>query len=112
VVLTLPEGKVEAEALWTVHDRVRYLWTLKDGHFLLRDRDGLAQGDATLVLKPLPTVPGATGFWLELDQRAVPGHQLREPRRLWANLARSIARQTASASMLVDRQKPMGKPIS
>ena len=40
VVLTLPAGTVEAEALWTVHDRARYLWMLNDGHFLLRDRDG------------------------------------------------------------------------
>jgi len=53
VVLALPAGNVAAEALWTVHDRVRYLWMLKDGHFLLRDRDGLEQGDATLELKPL-----------------------------------------------------------
>ena len=41
LVLTLPAGTVEAEALWTVHDRARYLWMLKDGHFLLRDRDNL-----------------------------------------------------------------------
>ena len=50
VVLALPSGTVAAEALWTVHDRVRYLWMLKDGHFLLRDRDGLSQGDAALNL--------------------------------------------------------------
>jgi len=66
LVLTLPDGKVEAEALWTVHDRVRYLWMLKDGHFLLRDRDGLAQGDATLQLKPLLQFPGPL-LWLEMD---------------------------------------------
>ena len=28
VVLTLPAGTVTAEALWTVHDRSRYLWML------------------------------------------------------------------------------------
>jgi hypothetical protein len=66
VVLALPAGTVESEALWTVHDRVRYLWALKDGHFLLRDRDGLAQGDATLELKPLLQFPGPL-LWLELD---------------------------------------------
>jgi hypothetical protein len=66
VVLALPAGTVEAEALWTVHDRVRYLWALKDGHFLLRDRDGVAQGDATLELKPLLQFPGPL-LWLEVD---------------------------------------------
>jgi hypothetical protein len=66
VVVTLPEGKVEAEALWTVHDRVRYLWMLKDGHFLLRDRDRLQQGDAKLELKPALQFPGPL-LWLELD---------------------------------------------
>ncbi len=66
VVLTLPQGAVSAEALWTVHDRVRYLWMLSDGHFLLRDRDNLLEGDATLALKPLYDFPGPL-LWLELD---------------------------------------------
>jgi hypothetical protein len=66
VVLALPTGTVTAEALWTVHDRVRYLWMLKDGHFLLRDREGLEQGDATLDLKPLLHFPGSL-LWLEMD---------------------------------------------
>ena len=66
VVLSLPAGTVTAEGLWTVHDRVRYLWMLKDGHFLLRDRDGIEQGDATLELKPLLHFPGPL-LWMELD---------------------------------------------
>jgi hypothetical protein len=66
VVVALPEGKVESEALWTVHDRARYLWMLKDGHFLLRDRDRLQEGDAKLELKPLLQFPGPL-LWLELD---------------------------------------------
>ena len=66
VVLTLPNGNVEAEGLWTVHDRTRYLWMLKDGHFLLRDRENLQQGDAHLALKPLLQFPGPI-LWLELD---------------------------------------------
>jgi len=52
--------------LWTVHDRVRYLWMLKDGHFLLRDRDGLDQGDPSLALKPLFHFPGPL-LWMEMD---------------------------------------------
>jgi hypothetical protein len=66
VVLKLPQGAIEAEALWTVHDRVRYLWPLKDGHFLLRDRSNLFQGDATLILKPFLDFPGSL-LWIELD---------------------------------------------
>jgi hypothetical protein len=58
VVLSLPSGTVQAEALWPVHDRARYLWMLKDGHFLVRDRDGLLEGSATLELKPYLHFPG------------------------------------------------------
>ncbi|MGA7858576.1 MAG: hypothetical protein WCA11_11645, partial [Terracidiphilus sp.] len=58
VVLALPKGTVETEAVWTLHDRARDLWMLDDGHFLLRDRDNLEQGDATLELKPLLHFPG------------------------------------------------------
>ncbi|MGA2848650.1 MAG: hypothetical protein ABSE46_06620 [Terracidiphilus sp.] len=66
VVLSLPTGNVEAEALWPVHDRTRYLWMLNDGHFLLRDRDGLQMGDAALQMKPFLHFPGPVLF-LELD---------------------------------------------
>jgi hypothetical protein len=66
VVVALPDGKVEAEALWTVHDRGRYLWMLKDGHFLLRDRDTVQEGDSKLELKPLLQFPGSL-LWLDLD---------------------------------------------
>lgn len=66
VVLSLPTGNVEAEALWSVHDRARYLWMLNDGHFLLRDRDGLQLGDSALQMKPFLHFPGPVLF-LELD---------------------------------------------
>ena len=66
VVLTLPDGKVEAEGLWSVHDRTRYLWMLKDGHFLLRDKNNVQQGDMHLLLKPQLQFPGPL-LWLELD---------------------------------------------
>lgn len=66
LVLALPEGTVEAEALWTLHDRQRYLWPLKDGHFLLRDRNNLLEGDATLKLKPYLEFPGPL-LWVELN---------------------------------------------
>jgi hypothetical protein len=58
VVLELPSGTVQAEAVWPLHDRSKYLWMLKDGHFLVRDRDGLLEGSATLELKPYLHFPG------------------------------------------------------
>jgi hypothetical protein len=66
VVLSLPQGAVEAEKVWTLHDRVRYLWMLNDGHFLLRDRNNLMQGDASLELKPYLQFPGPL-LWVEVD---------------------------------------------
>ena len=66
LVLKLPAGAVEAEALWTVHDRGRYLWMLRDGSFLLRDLRNLEVGDASLELKPYLRFPGPL-LWLEMD---------------------------------------------
>ncbi|MGP8252278.1 MAG: hypothetical protein ACLQHF_09605 [Terracidiphilus sp.] len=66
VVLGLPQGNVEAEKVWTVHDRARYLWMLKDGHFLLRDRAQLLVGDMSLDLKPFLKFPGRLE-WIEVD---------------------------------------------
>jgi len=66
LVLKLPDGSVEAEALWSVHDRSRYLWMLKDGSFLFRDLRELKTGDASLELKPYLRFPGPL-LWLEID---------------------------------------------
>ena len=33
LVLSLPSGKIESRAVWTVPDRSRYLWMLNDGHY-------------------------------------------------------------------------------
>ena len=41
VVLRISTGAIEAQALWTLHDRSRYLWMLADGRFLLRDNNAL-----------------------------------------------------------------------
>lgn len=55
VLLELPSGKVLARTSWRLHDAGRYLWSLGNGNFLLRQRDvlsvlqplsGLAAGDA------------------------------------------------------------------
>lgn len=65
-VLKLPDGTVESQTLWTVPDRSRYVWMLRNGHFLLRDRDGLKIGDASLQTRLLLPLTG--GFQhLEID---------------------------------------------
>lgn len=66
VVLRLPQGTVEANTVWTLHDRARYLYMLENGQFLLRDRNELKLGDATLQLKPYLRFPGPV-LWVEMD---------------------------------------------
>jgi hypothetical protein len=109
VVVTLATGKVEAEALWTVHDRARYLWMLKDGHFLFRDQDTLQAGDASLQLKPLLQFPGPL-LSLELDptQRYMVTNS-REPAAEPKN--GEVPRPpTAAASVDIEGPKPTGQP--
>jgi len=110
VVLALPAGTVQAEALWPVHGRSRYLWMLKDGHFLLRDGDSLLQGAATLELKPFLHFPGPL-LWLELDplQQFLVTNS-REPAAAAAKPGDVPSPATAQANMVVDGQKPGGQP--
>jgi len=110
VVLTLPDGTVEAEGLWTVHDRLRYLWMLKDGSFLLRDENNLQEGDSHLVLKPLLQFPG-TLLGLELD----PSQQYLVSNSLEPVLAPGKPGQvgspaTAAATMTQDSQSSSSGP--
>jgi len=105
LVLVLPAGTMEAEALWTVHDRAPYLWMLKDGHFLLRDRDSLRQGDSTLVLKPSLQFPGPL-LWLETD----PGEQFlvtnsREPATATPKPGLVTSPASAEAAVSTDRER-------
>lgn len=103
VVLTLPQGTVEAEASWTVHDRMRYLWMLKDGHFLLRDRNNLFEGDATLKLKPFLDFPGALlGLKLDPTQQLLVTNS-REPVTKPANPKEVPSPSTASATVTSDQ---------
>jgi hypothetical protein len=53
VVLKLPDGTKESDATWMLPDLKPYLWMLKDGHYLLRDLNGIEAGDASLQMKPL-----------------------------------------------------------
>jgi hypothetical protein len=106
LVLDIPSGAVGAEAVWTLHDRARYLWMLNDGHFLLRDGDSLKLGDATLTLKPLLRFPGPL-LTVEVD----PTQQFlvtnsREPQAAASKSGDVPTPATAAANVTVDGQKP------
>src|SRR6185437_12755549 len=55
VVLDIKTGKVLRQADWRMHDRGRYLWALRDGTFLVRERNSLFLTDRTLELRPYLT---------------------------------------------------------
>jgi hypothetical protein len=82
LVLRLPAGTIDTEAIWTVHDRARYLWMLRDGQFLLRDGNAIQLGDLSLELKPWLHLPGPV-LWLELDpeERYIIVTSSREPEK-------------------------------
>jgi hypothetical protein len=106
LILNVSNGAVEAEALWSVHDRARYLWLLNDGHFLLRDRENLSEGDAHLELKPLLQFPGRLlRIGLDPSQQYVVSNSMEpaEPRTK-TGLVGSPA--TASATITTDEQEP------
>jgi hypothetical protein len=68
LMVEVATGKVESQAEWTVPDRSRYLWMLNDGHFLLRVKDGLDEGDARLKTKAYLRLPGKL-MWIEMDPK-------------------------------------------
>jgi len=108
VVLALPSGTIQAEALWPLHDQARYLWMLKDGHFLVRDKEDLLEGSATLELKPLLHFPGPL-LSVSLD----PGQKYlvtnsREPAAPKQGEVQSPA--TATASLSSDGESADGEP--
>jgi hypothetical protein len=110
VVLALPTGAVTAEALWTLHDRGRYLWMLNDGHFLLRDQNELKIGDASLELKPALHFRGPL-LWVEMDpkqQLMVAESQEAEGAKPEAGDVPSPA--TASAGISTDDEPSNAKP--
>jgi hypothetical protein len=124
VVLALPAGTVESEALWTLHDRARYLWMLKDGRFLLRDRENLEIGDASLELKPFLRFPGPL-FWVEMDplqqylvtDSREPAAAATKPDDLPNPTARPAGKDplvgtpaAAQATIKVDQQSTAGEP--
>jgi hypothetical protein len=68
VVLSIPSGAIQAQALWVLHGRDRYIWPLKDGHFVIRDGRELSMGNARLQVKPFLSFPGPV-LHLAMDPR-------------------------------------------
>ncbi len=110
VVLALPLGTVNAEALWTLHDRGRYLWMLNDGHFLLRDQNDLQLGDATLELKPSLLFQGPL-LWLELNpSQDLIAADSREPADAKPKAGAVVSPATASAYITSDEGNRAAQP--
>jgi hypothetical protein len=110
VVVALPGGAVNAEALWTLHDRGRYLWMLNDGHFLLRNQNTLQLGDASLELKPSLQFQGPL-LWLEMDPlENLIATDSSEPEGGKAHPATVPSPATASAQVTSDEARPDAQP--
>jgi hypothetical protein len=110
LVLRLPQGTVQSESIWTLHDRKRYLWMLDNGQFLLRDRDELQLGDAALQLKPFLHFPGPV-LWVEMDPNrkyVVTGSS--EPPTSASTSSEVNSPATAAAALVSDDPKPATEP--
>ena len=110
MLLALPRGNVEAETVWTLHDRRRYLWMTDGGQYLVRDRGDLKTGDASLQLKPFLHFPGPV-LWVEMD----PNHKLvvtgsSEPPTSASKEGDVPSPATAAASLVSDEPHPAGEP--
>lgn len=58
VVIAIPSGSIQAQAIWVLHGRDRYIWPLKAGRFLIRDGQEISVGDERLRVKPFLSFPG------------------------------------------------------
>jgi hypothetical protein len=102
VIIHIPDGAVQAEALWTLHDYGRYLFMLDGGKFALRDRDTLSIGDGSLALTPWLHFPGPLQF-VELDpSRQYVVAESTEPAASHANSGDVPSPATAQTSMSTD----------
>jgi hypothetical protein len=110
LVIRLPDGAVEAETVWTLHDHDRYLYMLGNGQFLLRDGHALQLGDASLQLKPYLQFPGPV-LWVETDPS---GHYLvtgsDEPGAHASSRGDVSSPATAQASVISDDLNTPARP--
>jgi hypothetical protein len=80
-VLDIASGKMQKTAEWRMHDRGRYIWGLRDGQFLVREKNTLYLTNSSLILKPylgfdtdlqgVEVSPGRTLLMLEI-KRVIP----------------------------------------
>jgi hypothetical protein len=70
VVLTIPSGAIDAQTIWVLHGRDRYIWPMNDSHFLIRDGREISVGDMRLQVRPFLSFPGAV-----LDLTMDPGEE-------------------------------------
>lgn len=109
-VLLLPQGTEETEALWKLHGDDRYLWMLRNGHFLLRDQNTLREGDASLALKPILQFPGPL-TWLEMDpEKLYLVTDSNEPANTRPMPGQVGSPETAQANMTTDADQSGGQP--
>lgn len=52
LVLDIASGKPVEQSQWRMHDRQRYLWPLRNGRFIVRQRNSLYLTDSNLELRP------------------------------------------------------------
>src|SRR6185503_4749414 len=108
LVINISTGAVEAEALWTVHDRSRYLWMLNDGHFLLRDKENLSEGDSQLELKPLLRFPGRLlRIGLDPGQQYIVSNSIEPAEPAAPEFVVRIIQRESGKVMLVSRTRGM-----
>ncbi len=98
LVLSLPSGRIVAEALWRLHDSSPYLRLLHDHRFLLRDRDSVQIGDAGLHLSPFLRFPGKiTSIAIDPSEKILLANSVEPPAR--ADSGQSVVASAASASI-------------
>ena len=110
VVLALPGGNIQADTVWTLHDRRRYLWMLDGGQYLLRDRNELKVGDASLQVKPFLRFPGPV-LWVEVDPNrkyVVTGSS--EPPATASRAGEVSSPSTAAAALVSDEPGASAQP--
>ena len=109
VVLILPQGGLETEALWTLHDHDRYLWMLHGGRFLLRDENTIKEGDPKLELRPMLEFPGPLlSVEMDPEQRYLVTNSL-EPASVESKKGQVDSPQTAAADISADHQEDSGR---
>lgn len=66
-IVTLPDGKLEAQSDWRLHDRDPYVWPLDDGSFLLRVGGNLSLVDKELKTTKVMEMQGPIR-WVQADK--------------------------------------------